>query len=82
MSDMTIGLTWSIGALALVVSSLLARQLPMKDWVKMALAWVAIFGLVFLVIRTVAGGDIIAGRSKPVSSLDPVDLFNIIYIIG
>jgi hypothetical protein len=52
MSDMTIGLIWSIGALALVVSSLLARQLPMKDWVKMALAWVAIFGLVFLVIRT------------------------------
>jgi hypothetical protein len=52
MSDMTIGLVWSVGALALVVSSLLARPLPMKDWVKMALAWVAIFGLVFLVIRT------------------------------
>jgi hypothetical protein len=24
----------------------------MTDWLKMALAWVAIFGLVFLVIRT------------------------------
>jgi len=52
MSDMTVGLIWSVGALALVISSLLARQLPLKDWVKMALAWIAIFGLVFLVIRT------------------------------
>lgn len=52
MSDMTVSLIWSIGALALVISSLLARQLPLKDWVKMALAWIAIFGLVFLVIRT------------------------------
>lgn len=52
MSDMTTGLVWAIGSLALVISALVARQLPMKDWVKMALAWVAIFGLVFLVIRT------------------------------
>lgn len=45
-------LVWFVGAFALVVSSLLARRLPMADWFKMALAWVAIFGLVFLVIRT------------------------------
>ena len=45
-------LVWFVGAFALVVSSLLARRLPMTDWIKMALAWVAIFGLVFLVIRT------------------------------
>lgn len=44
-------LVWFVGAFALVVSSLLARRLPMADWFKMALAWVAIFGLVFLVIR-------------------------------
>ncbi|WP_332818599.1 hypothetical protein [Sphingopyxis sp.] len=35
-----------------MISSLVARRLPMADWIKMALAWVAIFGLVFLVIRT------------------------------
>lgn len=52
MNDMGVNLIWGIGSLALVVSALVARQLPMKDWVKMALAWIAIFGLIFLVIRT------------------------------
>ncbi len=52
MSDMAVTMVWSIGALVLVGSSLIARRLPMKDWVKMALAWAAIFGLMFLVIRT------------------------------
>ncbi|WP_179102025.1 hypothetical protein [Sphingopyxis sp. KK2] len=52
MSDMAVTMVWGIGALVLVGSSLIARQLPMKDWVKMALAWAAIFGLMFLVIRT------------------------------
>ena len=50
--DTTIQILWFAGAFALVLSSLLARRLPMADWIKMALAWVAIFGLVFLVIRT------------------------------
>ncbi|WP_171003734.1 hypothetical protein [Sphingopyxis sp. L1A2A] len=50
--DTGVQLVWFFGALALVVSSLLARRLPAADWVKMALAWAAIFGLVFLVIRT------------------------------
>ena len=50
--DTTVQIIWFVGAFALVVSSLLARRLPMTDWLKMALAWVAIFGLVFLVIRT------------------------------
>jgi len=52
VNDMGVNLIWGIGSLALVVSALVARQLPMKDWVKMALAWIAIFGLIFLVIRT------------------------------
>ena len=52
MNDMGVNLIWGIGSLALVVSALVARQLPMKDWVRMALAWIAIFGLIFLVIRT------------------------------
>lgn len=50
--DTGIQLIWFVGAFALVISSLVARRLPMTDWVKMALAWVAIFALVFLVIRT------------------------------
>ncbi len=50
--DMTVQILWFAGAFALVLSSLLARRLPMADWIKMALAWVAIFGLMFLVIRT------------------------------
>ncbi|HKX89271.1 MAG TPA: hypothetical protein VJM13_08685 [Sphingopyxis sp.] len=50
--DTTVQILWFAGAFVLVLSSLLARRLPMADWIKMALAWVAIFGLVFLVIRT------------------------------
>lgn len=43
---------WFAMAFTLVVSALVARQLPMKDGFKMALAWLAIFALLFLVIRT------------------------------
>ncbi len=50
--DTTVQIIWFAGAFALVLSSLIARRLPMADWIKMALAWAAIFGLVFLVIRT------------------------------
>jgi hypothetical protein len=50
--ETTVQILWFVGAFALVLSSLIARRLPMADWLKMALAWVAIFGLVFLVIRT------------------------------
>ena len=50
--DTVVQTLWFAGAFALVLSSLLARRLPMADWLKMALAWVAIFGLIFLVIRT------------------------------
>lgn len=50
--DTAVQMLWFAGAFTLVISSLLVRRLPMADWLKMALAWVAIFGLVFLVIRT------------------------------
>jgi hypothetical protein len=50
--ETTVQILWFVGAFTLVLSSLLARRLPMADWLKMALAWVTIFGLVFLVIRT------------------------------
>lgn len=41
---------WFIGAMVLVVSALVARRLPLQDWLKMALAWVAIFALLYLVV--------------------------------
>ncbi len=50
--ETTVQILWFAGAFTLVLSSLIARRLPLADWMKMALAWVAIFGLVFLVIRT------------------------------
>jgi hypothetical protein len=50
--DAGVELIWFVGAFALVISSLVARRLPMTDWLKMSLAWAAIFGLMFLVIRT------------------------------
>lgn len=50
--DTTVQLLWFAGAFTLVLSSLLARRLPMSDGLKMALAWIAIFALMFLVIRT------------------------------
>lgn len=50
--DTAVQLIWFVGAFTLVLSALLVRRLSMADWLKMGLAWVAIFGLVFLVIRT------------------------------
>lgn len=50
--DTAVQMLWFVGAFTLIISSLVARRLPMADWLKMALAWIAIFGLVFLVIRT------------------------------
>lgn len=43
---------WFAMAFTLVVSALIVRQLKLSDWVKMGLAWVAIFALIVLVIRT------------------------------
>lgn len=43
---------WFAMAFTLVLSALVVRRLPAADWIKMGLAWVAIFALVFLAIRT------------------------------
>jgi hypothetical protein len=43
---------WFAMAITLVVSALVARQLKLSDWLKMGLAWAAIFALVFIAIRT------------------------------
>ena len=39
---------WGVGALVLVGSSLAARRLPVGQTIKMALAWVAIFAIMFV----------------------------------
>ena len=50
--DSAVDLIWFAGSFALVLSALVARRIKLADGVKMALAWVAIFGLVFLAIWT------------------------------
>ncbi|WP_432770513.1 MAG: hypothetical protein HEQ22_07180 [Sphingopyxis sp.] len=50
--DTAVELIWFAGAFALIVSALVVRRLPAGQWVKMGLAWAAIFALVFMVIRT------------------------------
>lgn len=47
-----VDLLWFLGSFVMVGSALLARRLSLTDSIKMALAWLAIFGLVFLVIWT------------------------------
>ena len=37
--------------LILPISALVARRIPMKDSFKMALAWVAIFGVLFVLVE-------------------------------
>lgn len=46
--DTAASIAWGIGALALVGSSLVARRLPLGPALRMALAWIAIFGVVFV----------------------------------
>jgi uncharacterized membrane protein YhaH (DUF805 family) len=38
--------------LILPISALAARRLPIKDSLKMALAWLAIFGIAFILVYT------------------------------
>jgi aspartyl protease family protein len=47
-SEQNAQLLWSIFAIVLVASSLFARRLPVAQWLKMALAWVGIFGVMFI----------------------------------
>jgi hypothetical protein len=43
-------LLWFVGAFALVLSAFVARRVPMGTTVRMALAWAAIFAVVFLLV--------------------------------
>ena len=45
--DTAVDLIWFVGAFTLVISALVARRIKLADGVKMALAWAAIFGVVF-----------------------------------
>lgn len=51
--------------LVLPISALAARRIPMKDTLKMALAWVAIFGIAFILVaawqRAVGTGAAVGG---------------------
>jgi aspartyl protease family protein len=46
--DDGISFVWGIGALVLVISSLVAQKLPIGKAIKMALAWIGIFGASFV----------------------------------
>ncbi len=59
----------SVLMLAWVVNGYSARGVPMKQTVRMALAWVAIFALGLLAYSVFAGLDSSNGPSTPVSNL-------------
>jgi aspartyl protease family protein len=46
--DDSISAIWGVGALVFVISSLVAQRLPIGKVLKMVLAWIAIFGLTFV----------------------------------
>jgi hypothetical protein len=48
--DMGAELLWFVMAFVLVLSAVAAHKIPMGTMAKMALAWAAIIGLVFLAI--------------------------------
>lgn len=53
--DQLVGLLWVGLAMVLVASGLIARRLPMRRTLSMALLWVGIFALAFAVARAFAG---------------------------
>jgi aspartyl protease family protein len=62
-ADDGISLIWGVGALVLVVSSLAARQLPIGKTIKMALAWIAIFGGMFVLFLFKDEGRVVWQRA-------------------
>jgi len=51
MSDNSFDFLYLVLLLVLPVSALAARRIPMRNTFKMALAWVAIFGVLFLLVE-------------------------------
>jgi aspartyl protease family protein len=84
--DQTVNMIYALGGLVLVGSSLLARRLPIGQTIRMALAWVAIFaglfvivalrddfGAIWLKVRTAAlgdGGETVGGSFRIQASED------------
>jgi len=50
MNDRSADILYYALWLILPISALAARRIPMKDSLKMALAWVAIFGVLFVLV--------------------------------
>ena len=46
--DQWVDVVWFVGAFALVISAVAAYRIPAGTMLKMALTWVVIFGVVFL----------------------------------
>jgi aspartyl protease family protein len=51
MNDNSFDFFYLVLLLVLPISALVARRIPMRDTFKMALAWVAIFGVLFLLVE-------------------------------
>ena len=51
MNDNSANVLYYLLWLVFPISALAARRIPMKDSFKMALAWVAIFGVLFLIVE-------------------------------
>lgn len=65
MTDTSMDLVFYALVLILPVSALAARRLPLGDTIKMALAWVAIFGVLFVLVvlwqGAVGAGSVLGG---------------------
>ncbi|MET0269531.1 MAG: hypothetical protein ABW173_03780 [Sphingomonas sp.] len=51
--DQALSLTAALGALALVIASLVTRRLPVRRIVPLALIWVVIFGLGYVLTHAI-----------------------------
>ncbi len=64
MNDDAVQWIWGIGSLMLIGSSLTARRLPLGQTLEMALAWVAIFGGVFVLFLFRDEGRAVWNRAR------------------
>jgi aspartyl protease family protein len=64
MNNETAHWIWGVGALILVGSSLVARRMPINQWLKMLLAWVAIFAVAFVLFLFRDEGRAILARAN------------------
>ncbi len=53
--DMALRAVYATACIVLVASSLVARRLPAKEWIRMGLAWVAIFAAAYFAVLLIQG---------------------------